>query len=100
MAQPKEFKTNRWLWALATAGISLIAGLAPVLPPKGAELYLFNDWILMLREGFSLEGLVNGIILSLFAVVISLPIGWILQAVIVVIWNTAASHDQNPQNSN
>ena len=54
----------------------------------------------MLREGFSLEGLVNGIILSLFAVVISLPIGWILQAVIVVIWNTAAAHYQNPQNSN
>ena len=57
-------------------------------------------WSDMLKGDFDAEVVLNGVMLPLIVVVFAIPFGWILQAVLVVIWNTLTTRYRNPPNSN
>jgi hypothetical protein len=83
----KEFKTNRWLWAIATAAISLPIGLSN-LPGKGYPRYPFGTLVDMFKGHLDVETVLNGTILPLLVVLFTIPFGWVVQAVLLVLWNT------------
>ena len=94
MAQ--RYKVNYWLWARNCRHLSSYWVIAARYAAQNLAHVPIRALVEMLREGF-IGGAANAFALTFLVVIVSLPFGWILQAVLVVAWNAVVSPKRNSQ---
>ena len=82
----KHFKTERRLWFWISLGMFVVPWFLPIVEMKGEKMApCYFWWILFAYPGHAFETLSGLALLSLLCGIPAIALGWIAQAVVVII---------------
>ena len=86
----QPFRSSHWLWLVISAGLVLALGFLPVGSGKGGLSWLAIVYVLVSGDYIcptwmilAFLGITGGIIATM-----SVVFGWVLHAVVIVLWDT------------